>query len=47
MNSTRRMRRFGRCDAHVKQIFMKLGLEVNPDLHRRVLAVLVHFRGGG
>jgi hypothetical protein len=41
------MRRFGRCDAHVKQIFMKLGLEVNPDLHRRVLAVLVHVRGGG
>lgn len=31
-------------EAHVKQIFMKLRLDINPDSHRRVLAVLAYFR---
>jgi hypothetical protein len=31
-------------EAHVKQIFMNLGLNANPDSHRRVLAVLTYLR---
>jgi len=31
-------------EAHVKQIFMKLGLDADPSSNRRVLAVLAHLR---
>ena len=32
-------------EAHVKNIFLKLHLQVSPDSHRRVLAVLAFLRG--
>jgi DNA-binding NarL/FixJ family response regulator len=31
-------------EAHVKQVFMKLSLDANPESHRRVLAVLAYLR---
>ncbi len=31
-------------EAHIKQVFMKLGLAQSPELHRRVLAVLAFLR---
>ena len=34
-------------EAHVKHIFMKLGVDVSPDDHRRVLAVLAYLRTSG
>jgi len=34
-------------EAHVKQIFLKLGLDANPASHRRVRAVLAYLRSTG
>jgi DNA-binding NarL/FixJ family response regulator len=31
-------------EAHVKQVFLKLGLAASPESHRRVLAVLTYLR---
>jgi len=31
-------------ETHTSRIFIKLGLELNPETHRRVLAVLAHLR---
>ena len=31
-------------EAHVKQVLLKLGLAINPESHRRVLAVLAYLR---
>jgi DNA-binding NarL/FixJ family response regulator len=31
-------------EAHVKQVFLKLGLRTNEGSHRRVLAVLTYLR---
>jgi DNA-binding NarL/FixJ family response regulator len=33
-------------EAHVKQIFLKLRLDMSPDSHRRVLAVIAYLRSG-
>jgi DNA-binding NarL/FixJ family response regulator len=33
-------------EAHVKQIFLKLHIDANPQSHRRVLAVLAYLRAG-
>ena len=33
-------------EAHVKQIFLKLRLDTDPESHRRVLAVLAYLRAG-
>ena len=33
-------------EAHVKQIFLKLRLDTNPESHRRVLAVLAYLSAG-
>jgi DNA-binding NarL/FixJ family response regulator len=31
-------------EAHVKQIFLKLRLDANPESNRRVFAILAHLR---
>jgi DNA-binding NarL/FixJ family response regulator len=33
-------------EAHVKQVFLKLGLQTSPESHRRVRAVLMYLRAG-
>jgi DNA-binding NarL/FixJ family response regulator len=33
-------------EAHVKQVFLKLGLQTSPESHRRVQAVLTYLRAG-
>ena len=33
-------------EAHVKQVFLKLRLDANPESHRRVLAVLAYLGAG-
>jgi DNA-binding NarL/FixJ family response regulator len=33
-------------EAHVKQVFLKLGLQTSPESHRRVQAVLAYLRAG-
>ena len=34
-------------EAHVKQIFLKLGIDQSPETNRRVLAVLAFLRSDG